>query len=170
MRARVEEVRASQSRHDQARRLEFQNIIDLLQADHTAHQQQTEMLSQQVKTQSHLSNSILTLAQEARRGISDVRRLVVLVFLAVMNIKSLAMSIQRSLDPTRELPAIIQDALGGYIYLQPPLLEYIQWKVRAICSCLPELTEQNIDPIQFTRRPLRWSERSWIGSEASFHS
>lgn len=78
------------------------------------------MLSQQVKTQSHLSNSILTLAQEARRGISDVRRLVVLVFLAVMNIKSLAMSIQRSLDPTRELPAIIQDALGGYIYLQPP--------------------------------------------------
>lgn len=97
------------------------------------------MLSQQVTTQSHLSNSVLALAQEARRGISDLRGMLLLVFLAVMNIRSLAMSIQRPLDPTRELPAIIQDALGGYIYLQPTLLEYIQWKVRVIRYYYPNL-------------------------------
>lgn len=129
MRARVEEVRATLSQHDRERRSEVQDIIDFLKAERTAHQQRSDTLSQQMTVQSHLGNSILTVAQEALRGISDVRNLVVLVLLAVMNIKSLAMSIQQPLDPTKELPAQIEDPLGRLLEIPPSWIESIQWPV-----------------------------------------
>lgn len=120
---KLEEVRAKLAA--QNKQLESQSA----QLQET--KQQLEAQSNQLVVQHEQGRSIFVVAQDALRGILEVKTLLVQVSRNVVNLHAVATnaSVGVVLDPTRELPVMLEDALGRQLPISAVWLDTIQWEV-----------------------------------------
>lgn len=93
--------------------------------------QQLEAQSGQLVVQHEQGRSIFAVAKDALSGILEVRTLLVQVSQNVVNLHAVATnpSVGVALDPTRELPVMLEDALGRHMPIPAVWLDTIQWEV-----------------------------------------
>lgn len=82
------------------------------------------------------SRSIMSLAGDALHGILEVKDLVISMSQNVINLQILASNSNyfRTLNPTKELPVILEDALGRPLEIPARWLDKVQWNVCASTS------------------------------------
>ncbi|RSL55315.1 hypothetical protein CEP53_007124 [Fusarium sp. AF-6] len=134
--ARVAEVQDLVSKSCSSQR----EILDLMRQQRGASEEQVQKLNevnQQLVKQDRSSHSILCVAGDALNAIVEVKDLLVQVSQDVINVQVVFDSMCfRSLDPTKELPAIIEDALGRQITFQPDWIDTLNWEaLDALLSC-----------------------------------
>ncbi|RMJ07196.1 hypothetical protein CDV36_013203 [Fusarium kuroshium] len=117
-----------------------QEILDLMQQQRRASEEQAQKLdevNQQLAKQDTSSRSILTVAGEALSAIVEVKDLLFQVSQDVINVRIVLDSMfVRSMDPTKELPAIIEDALGRQVPIPPEWLGSLDWEaLYTLLSC-----------------------------------
>ncbi|KAJ2985684.1 hypothetical protein NUW58_g5402 [Xylaria curta] len=111
-----------------------EEVLSLLQHQRKASEKQEEKLeevSQQLAIQDNSSRSILAVAKDALCGILEVKDLLFQVSKNVINLQIMASNTMfiRLLDPTRELPVIIEDALGRKLPIPAQWLDSLEWEV-----------------------------------------
>ncbi|KAJ4324450.1 hypothetical protein N0V84_003873 [Fusarium piperis] len=90
--------------------------------------QKLDDVKQQLVEQDTSSRNILVVAGEALSAILQVKDLLVQFSQDAINIQVIFNSMHlRSMDPNKELPAIIEDALGRQIPIPPEWLDSLDW-------------------------------------------
>ncbi|RSL94418.1 hypothetical protein CDV31_014332 [Fusarium ambrosium] len=128
--ARIEEIRQLVSDNCQSR----EEMLDLLGVQNTASENQAEKLedmSQQLVVQEKSNRDILGLAKDTFSGILEVKALLVQISQTVVNLQVMASNSMflRPLDPTKELPVILEDALGNELPIPSQWLDSLEWEV-----------------------------------------
>ncbi|RMJ17157.1 hypothetical protein CDV36_003176 [Fusarium kuroshium] len=128
--ARIEEIRQLVSDNCQSR----EEMLDLLRVQNTASENQAEKLedmSQQLVVQEKSNRDILGLAKDTFSGILEVKALLVQISQTVINLQVMASNSMflRPLDPTKELPVILEDALGNELPIPAQWLDSLEWEV-----------------------------------------
>lgn len=92
---------------------------------------QLEETKQQLVQQNQASWSMFSVAKDALSGILEVKTLLVQVSQNVVNLHAVATnaSVSRALDPTFDMPVMLEDALGRQMPIPSAWLETIQWDV-----------------------------------------
>lgn len=109
-------------------------VLTLLQHQRRASERQAEKLdevSQQLVTQDKSNQSILAVAKDALCAILEVKGLLFQVSENVINLQIMASDtmFNRLLDPTRELPVVIEDALGRKLPIPAQCLDSLEWEI-----------------------------------------
>ncbi|RSL89111.1 hypothetical protein CEP52_015018 [Fusarium oligoseptatum] len=117
-----------------------QEILDLTQQQRRASEEQVQKLdevTQQLAKQDTSSRSILAVAGEALSAIVEVKDLLFQVSQDIINVRIVLNSMFiRSMDPTKELPVIIEDALGRHVPIPPEWLDSLDWEaLYTLLSC-----------------------------------
>lgn len=97
-------------------------------------------VSQQLVKQDTNSRGILAVAGEALSTIIEVKDLLVQVSQDVINVQIIFNSMWlRSMNPNKELPAIIEDPLGRRVPIPPEWLDSLDWEVSTywLCKSIP---------------------------------
>ena len=96
--------------------------------------QQLEAAKQQLVQHNQTSWSILSVAKDALSGILEVKTMLYEVSQTVVSLHASVPGTGRgaALDPTMDLPVIIEDALGRQMPIPAVFLESIQWNVSRI--------------------------------------
>ncbi|KAL2674038.1 hypothetical protein Neosp_012484 [[Neocosmospora] mangrovei] len=128
--ARVEEIRLLVSDTCQCR----QEMLELLQAQNRSSENQTktlENMNQQLAAQEKSGRDILGLVKDTFSGILEVKSLLLQISQTVINLQAMASHSMflRPLDPTKELPVILEDALGNELPIPAQWLDSLQWEV-----------------------------------------
>ncbi|KAF5013989.1 hypothetical protein FDECE_19 [Fusarium decemcellulare] len=127
--ARADEVHklVSESRASQ------EDMLRLMRQQRKASDEQVRKLNevnQLLVRQGNSSRSILGAAGEALSAIVEVKDLLVQVSKDIINIHIVFNSMYlRSMDPTKELPVIIEDALGRHVPIPAEWLGSLEWEV-----------------------------------------
>lgn len=97
-------------------------------------------MSQQLVTQEKSSRDILRLAKDTIYSILEVKALLIQISQTVINLQAMASNSMflRPLDPTKELPVILEDALGNELPIPAQWLDSLEWEVR-MCPSLQAL-------------------------------
>lgn len=111
-----------------------EEILELLRDQGRASEKQAEKLEdmgQQLAVQEKSGRDILGLAKATFCGILEVKALLVQISQTVINLQVMASrSIYlRPLDPTKELPVVLEDALGNELPLPAEWLDSLEWEV-----------------------------------------
>lgn len=108
-----------------------------------------DQVSQQLVKHDTSSRNILTVAGETLGAILQVKDLLVQVSRDAINLQVIFNSMYlRSMDPTVELPAIIEDALGRRIPIPPQWIDSLDWDVsaRSLAGfCKPGIPDAHAD-------------------------
>ncbi|KAJ3521381.1 hypothetical protein NM208_g13315 [Fusarium decemcellulare] len=122
MLARTDEIqtRVTQTCTNQA------EILRLLQQANERHVKKLDHVSQQLVKQSERAQSLLAIAKDALSNIIEIKGLLIRVSQNVANIHMPFNSIY--LDPTKELPVTLEDALGRHIEISAQWLDFLQWE------------------------------------------
>ncbi|RSL90954.1 hypothetical protein CEP51_000518 [Fusarium floridanum] len=128
--ARVEEIRQLVSDACQGR----EEMLDLLRVQSRVSENQAEKLedmSQQLVVQEKSNRDILGLAKDTFSSILEVKALLVQISQTVINLQVMATNSMflRPLDPTKELPVILEDALGNELPIPAQWLDSLEWEV-----------------------------------------
>lgn len=93
--------------------------------------QQLQAQSKQLVVQYEQGRSIFSVAKDALSGILEVKTMLVQVSQNVVNLHAVATnpSAGMVLDPTREMPVMLEDALGRQMPIPAVWLDTIQWEV-----------------------------------------
>ncbi|KAI8719316.1 hypothetical protein NCS52_00712200 [Fusarium sp. LHS14.1] len=106
-------------------------MLDSIRQQRKVSEEQVKKLdevSQQLVKQDTSSRNILAVAGEALSAILQVKDLLVQVSQDVIDVHIVFNSMfLRSMDPTKELPAIIEDALGRHVPIPPDWLDFLDW-------------------------------------------
>lgn len=105
--------------------------LDEMKDKLAAHTEQLETQSMQLVQQNNASWSLFSVAKDALSGILEVKTMLAQVSQNVVNLQAVATSsnIGVSLDPTRDMPVMIEDALGNQLPIPTIWLDTIQWDV-----------------------------------------
>lgn len=111
-----------------------EEIFELLRVQSRASENQAEKLedmSQQLVTQEKSNRDILGLAKDTFYGMLEVKALLVQISQTVINLQAIASNSMflRPLDPTKELPVILEDALGNELPIPAQWLDSLEWEV-----------------------------------------
>ncbi|RTE71534.1 hypothetical protein BHE90_014055 [Fusarium euwallaceae] len=116
-----------------------QEILDLMQQQRRASEEQAQKLdevNQQLVKHDASSRSVLALAREALGAIVQVKELLVQVSQDVINVQVVFNSMWlRSLNPTNELPVIIEDVLGRHVPIPPQWVDSLDWETLYTLLC-----------------------------------
>ncbi|KAH7254936.1 hypothetical protein MRS44_016409 [Fusarium solani] len=128
--SRIEEIRQLVSDTCQGR----EEMFELLRVQSRASENQAQKLedvSQQLVTQEKSSRDILGLAKDTFCGMLEVKALLVQISQTVINLQVMATHSMflRPLDPTKELPVILEDALGNELPIPAQWLDSLEWEV-----------------------------------------
>ncbi|RSL41160.1 hypothetical protein CEP53_012924 [Fusarium sp. AF-6] len=128
--ARIEEIRQLMSDSCQG----HEEMLDFLQVQNAASENQAKKLedmSQQLVVQEKSNRDILGLAKDTFSGILEVKTLLVQISQTVINLQVMAShsTFLRPLDPTKELPVILEDALGNELPIPAQWLDSLEWEV-----------------------------------------
>ncbi|RSL62370.1 hypothetical protein CEP54_005743 [Fusarium duplospermum] len=123
-----------------------EEILGLMRQQRKSSEEQVQKLdevNQQLVKQDTTSRSILAVTGEALSAILQVKDLLVQVSQDVINVRVVLNStFLRPMDPTKELPAIIEDPLGRQVPIPPEWLGSLDWEaLYALLSC--QLKGQN---------------------------
>ena len=110
-------------------------ILDILQVQEVLNATQSEKLeevSKHLVIQDRNSWDILSVAKDALSGIMEVKSLMIQLSQNVINLQIIASNpiFLRSLDPTKELPVVLEDALGRHLMIPPEWIDALDWEVR----------------------------------------
>ncbi|KAL6364619.1 hypothetical protein LRP88_02022 [Fusarium phalaenopsidis] len=111
-----------------------EEIFELLRVQSRASENQAKKLedvSQQLVTQEKSSRDILGLAKDTFYGMLEVKALLIQISQTVVNLQIMASHSMflRPLDPTKELPVILEDALGNELPIPAQWLDSLEWEV-----------------------------------------
>lgn len=115
-----------------------EELLEFLQEQRAANEQQTEKqlqrldeVNQQLATQEKGSRNILAVAKDAVRGILEVKNLLIQLSQNVIDLQITASNsiFIRLLDPTRELPVVLEDALGRQLEIPAQWIDALEWEV-----------------------------------------
>lgn len=108
-------------------------MLDLMRQQRNVSEGQVQKLdevSQQLVKQDTSSRNILAVAGEALSTILQVKDMLVQVSQDAINVQIIFNSMcLRSMNPNKELPAIIEDALGRRVPIPPEWLDSLDWEV-----------------------------------------
>jgi hypothetical protein len=132
MLARIDEVHQLVSKTCQSR----QEMLDMLREQSIAGKQQVEKLdgiSGQLAAQQKSSWHVLDMVRDTLSEVFEVKQLLLQVSQTVINLQFIASNsiYLRSLDPTRDQPVILEDALGNELPIPAPWLDTLEWEVRS---------------------------------------
>jgi hypothetical protein len=140
MRARIDEVQRLVSAEASSR----EEMLRLLQAQHDMASQQTHELravNGQLVAHSGSIRDVLTTVKQSLASVVEIKETLAQIAGVVVSfqLSSSASMFSRSLDPTRELPVILEDALGRRLTIPAEWIERLEWRVS-----LPYLEHQNL--------------------------
>ncbi|KAK5660897.1 hypothetical protein OQA88_12270 [Cercophora sp. LCS_1] len=105
-----------------------EEMLRLLQEQEKLSTTQTEQLenvNKQLVTQSHDIHGAVTIAKQSFMAIVEIKDALTMV---ASNLSELRTFVFRFLDPTKELPVTIEDALGRRLPIPPEWLDCMQWE------------------------------------------
>lgn len=139
MLARIDEVRRlvsaeASSREEMLRLLKGQHDIANRQAD------QLKAVNEQLVVCSRSNSDVLTSVKQSLAAVVEIKELLAQVAKVVVSFQVSASSstFLRFLDPTKELPIVVEDALGRRLTILPEWIEFLQWKVGALTLSFTE--------------------------------
>jgi hypothetical protein len=140
MRARIDEVQRLVSAEASSR----EEMLRLLQAQHDVASQHTHELravNGQLAAHSGSIRDVLTTVKQSLASVVEIKETLAQIARVVVSfqVSSSASMFSRSLDPTRELPVILEDALGRRLTIPAKWIECLTWRVS-----LPYLEHQNL--------------------------
>lgn len=115
-----------------------EELLEFLQEQRTANEQRAEKqlqrpdeVNQRLATQEKGSRNILAVAEDALHGILEVKNLLIQVSQNVIDLQITASNsiFIRLPDPTRELPVILEDALGRHLEIPAQWIDTLEWEV-----------------------------------------
>ncbi|RSL64865.1 hypothetical protein CEP51_013081 [Fusarium floridanum] len=116
-----------------------EEMLDLMRQQRKTTEEQVQKLdevSQQLVKQDTSSRNILAVAGEALSAIIQVKDLLFQVSQDVINVRTVLNSMfTRSMDPTKELPVTIEDALGRHVPIPPEWLDSLDWEKLYLLIC-----------------------------------
>jgi hypothetical protein len=130
MLARIDEVQRLVSAEASSR----EEMLGLLQAQHDMASQQTHELravNGQLAAHSGSIRDVLMTVRQSLASVVEIKETLAHIARAVVSFQasSSASMLLRPLDPTRDLPVIMEDALGRQLTIPAEWIERLEWRV-----------------------------------------
>jgi len=75
--------------------------------------------------------------KQSLAAVVEIKELLAQVANVVVSFQASSSTLLRFMDPTKELPVIVEDALGRQLTIPPGWIEFLQWNVSPAALTLP---------------------------------